>query len=56
MTATPIPRSLAIAFFGEFEISTINEMPLGRKDIHTRITTEKELSKFKPRFLSKISQ
>ncbi len=56
MTATPIPRSLALAFFGEFEVSVIDEMPAGRKPVHTKIINEKEFEKLKQWILTKISQ
>lgn len=43
MTATPIPRTLTLAQYGEMDVSRLDEMPPGREPIETRVVSEDRL-------------
>jgi ATP-dependent DNA helicase RecG len=42
MTATPIPRTVAMTVFGDLDVSTLRELPLGRQPITTHVIAAQE--------------
>jgi ATP-dependent DNA helicase RecG len=45
MTATPIPRTLAMTLYGDMEVSVIDELPPGRTPVETKVVTEGQRGK-----------
>ena len=45
MTATPIPRTLAMTVYGDLDVSVIDEMPPGKKPVHTVVLPESKREK-----------
>jgi ATP-dependent DNA helicase RecG len=52
MTATPIPRTVAMTVFGDLEVSTLTELPAGREAIFTHVVPAAE----RPRYLERTWQ
>lgn len=52
MTATPIPRTVAMTVFGDLDVSTLSELPAGRSPISTHVVATQE----KPQFLERAWQ
>ncbi|HUA30582.1 MAG TPA: ATP-dependent DNA helicase RecG [Streptosporangiaceae bacterium] len=50
MTATPIPRTVAMTVFGDLEMSTLTELPAGRSPIATHVVPAAE----KPHYLARV--
>jgi len=50
MTATPIPRTVAMTVFGDLEMSTLTELPAGRSPISTHVVPAAE----KPHYLERV--
>jgi len=56
LTATPIPRTLALTFYGDMDLSVLDKLPTGRKKIITKIITPKDREKVYAFILEEIKK
>ena len=55
MSATPIPRTMMLSFFGDMDVSILNEKPKNRKDVITLLKPENKISELLPLIKKQIS-
>lgn len=56
MTATPIPRSLALTIYGDLDLSVMDELPAGRQHIDTHVLTPRERERAYSLIRSQVEQ
>lgn len=56
MSATPIPRTLAISLYGDMDVSTIQELPKGRSPITTKLVKSRSMGPILEEVLEKIDE
>lgn len=56
MTATPIPRSLALTIYGDLDLSVMDELPAGRQDIETHVLFPRERERAYTLIKSQVAQ
>ncbi len=56
MTATPIPRTLAMSYYADLEVSTIDELPPGRTPIVTKVVNDSRRDEVIERIRSQLAQ
>lgn len=56
MTATPIPRSLALTVYGELDVSILNQRPKGRKEIVTEIHSPNSRTQLYSKIMDELDQ
>ncbi|MCA9101384.1 MAG: ATP-dependent DNA helicase RecG [Planctomycetales bacterium] len=56
MTATPIPRTIAMTAFGDLDVTRIDDTPPGRQQVHTYLAEENERSKWWEFFCKKLDE
>ncbi len=56
MTATPIPRTVAMTLFGDLDTSTLRESPPGRQPVHTYLATQEQRARWWEFFRKKLRE
>jgi len=56
MSATPIPRTLSLILYGDMDISVMNELPMGRKEIKTHFVGKSKLEEMYQFIYSEVSK
>lgn len=56
MTATPIPRTLAMSYYADLDVSTIDELPPGRTPIVTKVVADSRRAEVVERIRSQVAQ
>jgi ATP-dependent DNA helicase RecG len=56
MTATPIPRTIALTLFGDLDVSTLRDCPPGRQKVHTYLANEEKRDKWWEFFKKKLRE